>query len=132
MKRLHINLGVEDLGPSVAFYTGLFGAAPDVLKDDYAKWLLDDPAVNFSITSCCGGTGVHHLGIQADTEAELMDVVARMRTAGGMNDVERQVTCCYARQDKAWIADPQGVHWEAFRTFEQDGLAASAAKNSAA
>ena len=132
MKRLHVNLGVEDLGPSVAFYTELFGVAPNVLKDDYAKWLLDDPAVNFSITSCCGGAGVHHLGIQADTEAELLEVAGRMRAAGGTGDLLRQVTCCYARQDKAWIADPQGVHWEAFRTFEQDGLAASSTQSSAA
>ena len=132
MKRLHVNLGVEELGPSVAFYTALFGAAPDVLKHDYAKWLLDEPAVNFAITSCCGGAGVHHLGIQADDEAELSEVVQRMRAAGGTGDPERQVTCCYARQDKAWATDPQGVRWEAFRTFEQDGLAASKAPSPAA
>ena len=130
MKRLHINLGVEELGPSVAFYTALFGAAPNVRKADYAKWLLDEPAVNFAITACCGGTGLHHLGIQADDEAELTEVVGRMRAAGAAGstvEVERQVACCYARQDKAWVADPQGVQWEAFRTFEQDGLASPAA-----
>ena len=132
MKRLHVNLGVEDLTASVAFYTALFGAAPDVLKDDYAKWLLDEPAVNFAITSCCGGAGMHHLGIQAESEAELAEVVQRMRAAGRDGEVERNVTCCYARQDKAWIADPQGVQWEAFRTFEQDGLATPAAKSPAA
>ena len=127
MKRLHVNLGVKDLASSVAFYTELFGAAPDVLKDDYAKWLLDDPAVNFAVTSRCGGTGVDHLGIQAESEAELQDIAARMRAAGRDGEVERNVTCCYARQDKAWIADPQGVKWEAFRTFEQDGLKPSCA-----
>ncbi len=119
MKRIHINLGVQDLEASLAFYTALFGVSPSVVKPDYAKWDLDNPAVNFAINSCCGGAGVHHLGIQAESEAELQDVVARMRAAGHGTETERDVNCCYSRQDKAWIDDPHGVRWEAFRSYGQ-------------
>ena len=120
MKRIHIHIGVEDLGASVAFYTALFGAAPSLAKDDYAKWTLDDPAVNFALSSCCGGAGIHHLGIQAESDEELDDVLNRLAAAGHRGDKQNNVSCCYARQDKAWIDDPHGLRWEAFRTHRPD------------
>ncbi len=120
MKRIHINLGVQDLDPSIAFYTALFGAAPSVVKDDYAKWSLDNPSVNFAISSCCGDSGIHHLGIQTEQDGELDEVLHRMSAAGHESEKQSDVSCCYARQDKAWVDDPQGVRWEAFRTHEQD------------
>jgi len=120
MKRIHINIGVRDLDPSIAFYTALFGSAPSVVKDDYAKWSLDNPAVNFAISSCCGDSGIHHLGIQAEQDEELDEVLIRMRAAGFGKDKQNDVSCCYAVSDKAWIDDPQGVRWETFRTHRTD------------
>jgi catechol 2,3-dioxygenase-like lactoylglutathione lyase family enzyme len=118
-KRMHISLGVADLDASIRFYTAFFGASPTVVKDDYAKWMLDDPRVNFSISSCCGAPGLSHLGVQVENGEELSDISARLRDAGLETSDQRDVTCCYARQDKTWVSDPQGVRWETFLTHGQ-------------
>ncbi len=116
MKRMHISLGVEDLDASIRFYSAFFGAPPTVVKDDYAKWMLDDPRVNLSLSNCCAAPGVNHLGVQVEHEKELSDISARLRDAGLETSEQRDVSCCYARQDKTWVSDPQGVRWEAFLT----------------
>jgi catechol 2,3-dioxygenase-like lactoylglutathione lyase family enzyme len=118
-KRMHISLGVDDLDASIRFYTAFFGASPTSVKDDYAKWMLDDPRVNFSISSCCAGLGLNHLGVQVENGEELSGISARLRDAGLETSDQRDVTCCYARQDKTWVSDPQGVRWEAFLTHGQ-------------
>lgn len=117
MKRLHVHLAVNDLPRSVSFYSTLFAAEPVVLKADYAKWMLDDPRVNFAIsTGNHPGTGIQHLGMQAESPAELREVYGRLTSAGRPVLEEGQTTCCYARSEKSWIADPDGVVWEAFLT----------------
>ena len=116
MKRLHVNLGVADLAASVRFYTRLFDAEPTVLKDDYARWMLDDPRVNFAITARGGRRGLAHLGIQAEDRAELDEVYARLERAGGPILDEGDTVCCYAESTKRWITDPEGVAWETFLT----------------
>lgn len=116
MKRLHVNLSVEDLEASVRFYSRLFAAEPNVLKEDYARWMLEDPRVNFALSTRQSGRGVDHLGIQAEDEAELAEVHARLQHAGGPIFDEGETTCCYARSTKQWIEDPQGVAWETFLT----------------
>lgn len=116
MKRLHVNVGVEDLAASVRFYSTLFAAEPSVLKDDYAKWMLDDPRVNFAISTRNARAGVNHLGIQVEDAAELAEVYGRLEAAGGATLDEGDTTCCYARSSKQWIDDPQGVSWETFLT----------------
>jgi len=117
MKRFHVHVGVENLEASVAFYSGLFGAEPSVAKSDYAKWMLDDPRVNFAISQKCGAVkGVEHLGVQVDDEAELAEVYGRLNTIDGPVLEEGATTCCYARSEKSWIADPDGVVWETFLT----------------
>jgi len=115
MKRLHVNVSVGDVESSVRFYSTLFAAEPDVLKPDYAKWMLEEPRVNFAI-STCGDPGISHLGIQVEREDELADVYARLEQAGGPRLDEGETTCCYARSTKLWISDPQGVPWETFLT----------------
>ena len=121
MKRLHVGVGVSDLGASIKFYNELFGATPTVEKADYAKWQLDDPRVNFSISSRGDATGVNHLGIEAEDVAELEQVRARLNAAEGPVLDVGKTTCGYARSDKSWIRDPDGVPWEACRTFGQSG-----------
>jgi catechol 2,3-dioxygenase-like lactoylglutathione lyase family enzyme len=117
MKRLHVHVGVDDLDRSIAFYSTLFGAPPTVAKGDYAKWMLDDPRVNFAISSGRhAARGVEHLGIQAENEAELGEVYGRLRVAGQPVLEEGATTCCYARSEKSWVSDPDGVVWEAFHT----------------
>jgi len=117
MKRLHVHVGVADLDRSIAFYSTLFGAPPTVAKDDYAKWMLDDPRVNFAISAGGeGGDGVRHLGIQADGSDELAEVYGRLRAADRPVLDEGRTTCCYAKSEKSWIADPDGIVWEAFFT----------------
>ena len=128
MKRLHINLSVGDLERSAAFYSALFDAEPTVRKPDYVKWMLDDPRVNSAISSHGSASGLNHLGIQADSDAELGQVLARFRAADGPVRDDGHVTCCYAQSEKSWIRDPQGVAWEAFRTtgdsdvYGEDGV----------
>lgn len=117
MKRLHVHVGVEDLDRSIGFYSTLFAAEPSVVKQDYAKWMLEDPRVNFAISS--GGHaagGVEHLGIQAESAGELSDVYQRLNAAGRPVLEEGATTCCYAKSEKSWIADPDGIVWEAFLT----------------
>ena len=117
MKRLHVHVGVEDIDASIRFYSTLFGAEPSVTKADYAKWMLEDPRVNFAIsTGQHAEKGIEHLGIQVESEEELAEVYARLRAADRPVLEEGATTCCYARSEKSWIADPQGVVWETFHT----------------
>jgi catechol 2,3-dioxygenase-like lactoylglutathione lyase family enzyme len=117
MKRLHVHVGVSDLDRSIGFYSTLFGNPPAVVKPDYAKWMLDDPRVNFAISSGERPVkGIEHLGIQAEDESELADVYGRLKAADRPMLEEGKTTCCYAKSEKSWIADPQGVVWEAFFT----------------
>jgi catechol 2,3-dioxygenase-like lactoylglutathione lyase family enzyme len=117
MKRLHVHVSVDDLDRSIGFYSALFATGPSVVKTDYAKWMLEDPCVNFAISARQGGrAGVSHLGIQAGDEAELTEVYGRLRAAEGPVSEQGAVTCCYHRSEKAWIEDPSGVNWEAFLT----------------
>ncbi len=117
MKRLHVHVGVKNLDRSIAFYATLFGEQPTVTKPDYARWMLDDPRVNFAISQGRHATGgVAHLGIQAADEDELAQVCARLAAADRPVLEEGETTCCYARSEKSWIGDPDGVVWEAFLT----------------
>ncbi len=122
MKRLHVHAGVEDLDRSIEFYSTLFGAEPAVRKDDYAKWMLDDPRVNFAISAANGHKGIEHLGIQAETEEELREVYGRLKDADRPVLEEGRTTCCYAKSEKSWIADPDGLVWEAFFTDGESTL----------
>ena len=117
MKRLHVNLAVKDLEQSDRFYSTLFAAEPEVLKPDYAKWMLDDPRVNFAISSRGREPGLDHLGIQVEDKNELHEVYARLRNAGGPVIEQGQTACCYAKSEKSWIDDPAGIAWETFLTF---------------
>jgi hypothetical protein len=110
---------VTDLAHSIAFYTNLFGSEPTLVRDDYAKWMLDDPRVNFAISHGHAATGIEHLGIQAETPEELAEVTARLNKADAPLLAEGETTCCYARSEKSWTADPQGVVWEAFHTMAE-------------
>jgi len=133
MKRLHVHVSVDDLAQSIRFYSTLFAAEPTVLKADYAKWMLDDPRVNFAISTGCRyghAAGFSHLGIQAEDESELAEVYNRPSQAERPIVEQKATTCCYAKSDKQWIADPQGVPWETFLTYgestvygESDSLA---------
>src|SRR5215469_13770876 len=131
MKRFHVHVAVDDLEQSIRFYSTLFAAEPTVVKDDYAKWMLDDPRVNFAISTVGNHTGrleigererrigISHLGIQVEDEAELVEVFHRLNRAEQPIIEEKNTVCCYARSDKQWIADPAGVAWETFLTHEQ-------------
>lgn len=117
MKRFHVHIGVTDLEQSIGFYSTLFGTAPSVVKNDYAKWMLDDPRVNFAISSDHhAAKGIEHLGIQAENADELADVYGQLKAAGRPVLEEGATTCCYAQSEKSWISDPDGVVWEAFHT----------------
>lgn len=117
MKRLHVHVGVNDLDESIRFYSALFSAEPQVVKPDYAKWMLEDPRVNFAISSGNhAAKGIEHLGIQVEDAAELKEVYGRLEAAGRPVLEEGATTCCYAKSEKSWIADPQGVVWETFLT----------------
>jgi catechol 2,3-dioxygenase-like lactoylglutathione lyase family enzyme len=117
MKRLHVHVGVNDLDQSIRFYSTLFASEPTVVKGDYAKWMLDDPRVNFAISAGNhAGKGIEHLGIQAESAEELSEVYGRLKAADRPLLEEGATTCCYAKSEKSWIADPDGVVWEAFLT----------------
>ena len=116
MKRLHVHVGVSDLDRSIRFYSTLFAARPTVVKSDYAKWMPDDPRVNFAISSGNARTGIEHLGIQVDQSEELGEVYRRLEAADRPVIEEGATTCCYAKSEKSWIADPDGIVWEAFFT----------------
>ena len=117
MKRLHVHVAVNDLQHSIGFYSALFAARPSVIKSDYAKWMLDDPRVNFAISARGRAPGVDHLGIQVETKGELNEVCARLQRAAGQVIEQGQTNCCYARSEKSWIDDPAGIAWETFLTF---------------
>jgi predicted enzyme related to lactoylglutathione lyase len=117
MKRFHVHLHVDDLGRSIGFYSTLFGAAPARVESDYAKWMLDDPAVNFAISTRGEQPGIDHLGIQVDDAADLAELKARAEAADRSLLDEGATTCCYARSAKHWVTDPQGVAWEHFHTL---------------
>ena len=117
MKRLHVHVGVADLDQSIQFYSTLFAAEPTVIQEDYAKWMLEDPRVNFAISSGQHATkGIEHLGIQAESTDELADVYGRLQAADRPVLEEGATTCCYAKSEKSWISDPDGLVWEAFFT----------------
>jgi catechol 2,3-dioxygenase-like lactoylglutathione lyase family enzyme len=116
MKRLHVHIAVDDLEKSIGFYSTLFAAPPSVRKDDYAKWMLDDPRVNLAISQRAG-RGVDHLGIQTETDSELRELAGRLKAAGETTRDQEATTCCYAQSNKAWVDDPSGVRWETFFTF---------------
>jgi hypothetical protein len=116
MKRMHVHVCVDNIENAVGFYSALFATKPAVVKHDYAKWMLDDPRVNFAISSRGGSPGLDHLGIQVESEDELHDVYSRLRGAG-QNVIEQgKTTCCYAQSEKSWVDDPAGISWETFFT----------------
>jgi catechol-2,3-dioxygenase len=117
MKRFHVHVNVDDLQTSIGFYRMLFGVEPSVVESDYAKWMLDDPRVNFAISQRGREAGLDHLGMQAEDEAELADLGTRLRAADAVTLAEQGTVCCYAKSDKFWAEDPQGVRWESFRTL---------------
>jgi catechol 2,3-dioxygenase-like lactoylglutathione lyase family enzyme len=116
LKRLHLHVSVPDLAQSIQFYETLFGAPATVVKDDYAKWMLDDPRVNFAI-STHRAPGLDHVGIQVDSSDELGELSGRLKAAGAQTFDEANTTCCYAQSDKSWVSDPAGLRWETFHTL---------------
>jgi hypothetical protein len=116
MKRFHVHVAVDDLTKSVGFYSALFAAQPSVIKTDYAKWMLDDPRVNFAISTRGRQPGLDHLGIQAESGDELKEIYARLSDAGSNVIEQGQTACCYAKSEKSWVDDPAGISWETFRT----------------
>ncbi len=118
MKRFHVHVAVSDLEKSTRFYSAMFGMPPTVLKDDYAKWMLDDPRINFAISERAGTPGVNHLGFQADSDTELEEIHARLQTADAAITAEKGANCCYAVSDKYWVQDPTGIAWESFRSLD--------------
>jgi catechol 2,3-dioxygenase-like lactoylglutathione lyase family enzyme len=116
MKRLHVHVAVKDIPQSIGFYSALFAAQPAVVKTDYAKWMLDDPRVNFAISTRGREPGLDHLGIQVEDAGELHEVYARLRQAGGNIIEQGETACCYAKSEKSWIDDPAGIAWETFLT----------------
>lgn len=117
MKRFHVHLHVDDLGKSIGFYSKLFGAEPTRVEGDYAKWILDDPRINFAISTRGSRPGIDHLGFQTDDPAELAAMKARAQSADMALLDEGETTCCYARSEKHWVTDPQGIAWEHFHTL---------------
>jgi len=118
MKRLHVHVAVHDLQQSIRFYSALFAAEPALKKDDYAKWMLDDPRVNFAISTRSTKAGLDHLGIQAENGAELEDLGSRLAQADVAVTAQKGASCCYAKSDKYWTIDPQGIAWESFHTLD--------------
>ena len=116
MKRLHVNLSVTDLDQSIAFYNSLFAAEPSVIKPDYAKWMLEDPRVNFAISTRGSRKGIDHLGIQVEDDAELAEVYTRLESTEAPTIEEGETTCCYANSEKSWVFDPDSIAWETFLT----------------
>ena len=130
MKRFHVHLHVRDLQASIVFYSKLFAFEPTLVESDYAKWMLEDPCVNFAISARGDKLGIDHLGIQTDTEADFAQLKARAEATGLTLLDQGQTTCCYARSDKHWLTDPQGISWEHFRTL--GNIAAFSEKSEAA
>lgn len=119
MKRLHIHLAVENLEQNIHFYSTLFGCEPSVQHDDYAKWMLDDPRVNFAISNRSAKLGLDHLGIQAEDDQELQAIKQRLDATQQPIEAQEQAACCYMRSDKYWITDPQGIAWESFHSLAE-------------
>jgi len=117
MKRFHVHVSVPDLVTSIRFYSTLFGTEPAVVKSDYAKWMLEDPRVNFAISQRGGKTGVNHLGLQTDSGAELDALNGQLQQAELATHAEKETACCYARSNKYWVTDPTGIAWETFHTL---------------
>lgn len=118
MKRMHLHVAVDDIQQSVQFYSALFGASPTVEKQDYAKWMLESPHVNFAISARGAKAGLDHVGIQVETEEELNEIKHRLEQAEMSLVSQDGTTCCYARSDKHWVQDPSGIAWESYRTLE--------------
>lgn len=118
MKRLHVHVSVDNLADSIGFYSAMFAAEPAVLKTDYAKWMLEDPRVNFAISQRGAQTGLNHLGIQVDSDGELHHMQSRLESLQPGVEKEEGVACCYAKSDKYWVTDPSGIAWETFRTLD--------------
>ena len=118
MKRFHVHVHVDDLAKNIAFYNAMFGQQPARTESDYAKWMLDAPPVNFAISARGGRAGVDHLGIQVDSDADLASLKERAASADMALLDEGRTSCCYARSDKYWVTDPQGIAWEQFHTLE--------------
>jgi predicted enzyme related to lactoylglutathione lyase len=117
MKRFHVHVAVNDLSKSIAFYSAMFGEQPSVVKPDYAKWMLEDPRINFAISDRGQTPGVNHLGMQAEDEVELETIHANLQKADSAVVAEKDAHCCYAKSDKYWVTDPQGIAWESFRSL---------------
>lgn len=117
MKRFHAHVRVEDLTSSVRFYSTLFGSEPTVLKSDYAKWMLEDPCINFAITSGASSPGIDHLGLQVESDQDLATIADRLEAAGQLVAKQGNASCCYARGNKGWVSDPSGISWETFHTI---------------
>ena len=118
MKRFHVHVAVHDLAQSIRFYSALFGTQPTVQKDDYAKWMMDDPRVNFAISTRGNKAGLDHLGIQAQNGEELEELGIRLAQADVSVQPQKGAACCYAKSDKYWTVDPQGIAWETFHTLD--------------
>jgi len=118
MKRLHVHVAVDDLAASIKFYSTMFGAEPSVIKDDYAKWMLDDPRVNFAISARGVPAGLNHLGVQVENADELAEMNARLQKLEADVVEEMGTTCCYAKSDKYWATDPTGIAWETYHTLD--------------
>ena len=117
MKRFHVHVAVDDLDTNIHFYSALFGAAPTVRKDDYAKWMLDDPRVNFALSKRGDTPGVNHLGIQVENDEELQEMRDKLGQADRPVTDQSEAACCYAESNKHWVQDPQGIAWETFHTL---------------
>lgn len=120
MTRFHAHVRVNDLESSVRFYSKLFGIEPVVLKPDYAKWMLDDPRVNFAITAGSASMGLDHLGLQVESDEDLATIASRLDAAGQLVVKQENAACCYARGNKGWVSDPSGISWETFHTFGEN------------
>src|SRR5258706_16036620 len=118
MKRFHVHVAVHDLEQSIRFYSALFGAAPSVKKDDYAKWMLEDPRINFAISNRSDKAGVNHLGLQAENGAELEDIGSRLSQGRVATTAQKAASCCYTKRDQYWTVDPQGSPMETFHTLD--------------
>lgn len=118
MKRFHVHVAVDNLADSIKFYSGMFAAEPSVVKPDYAKWMLDDPRINFAISQRDRETGVNHLGIQVESAGELAQMQGRLSSLQTNLVAEAEAACCYAKSDKYWVEDPTGIAWETFHTLD--------------
>jgi len=119
MKRLHVHISVENLEDNIRFYSTVFASEPTIQHDDYAKWMLDDPRVNFAISNRSAKTGIDHLGMQADNDEELAELKQRLDLTQKPIESQENTGCCYAKSDKHWVTDPQGIAWESFHSLSE-------------